>query len=70
VPHWLQRLAATVQQVRASRTAIAGLAENLLQVPRVPIALPDLEQQLTLAQGGQEELSLWAALIEALGDDE
>jgi hypothetical protein len=67
VPHWLQRLAGTVQQVRASRTAIAGLAEDLLQVPRVPLPLADLEQQLAQSAPTGPPVRLWAALIEKLG---
>ncbi len=66
VPHWLQRLAATVQQARASRTAIAGLAENLLQIPRLPLTIVDLERQLAQAEPPEPAPGLWAALIEGL----
>jgi hypothetical protein len=46
VPAWLQRLEATVQQTRAARTAIAGLAEELFRIPKVVVPLEELRQQL------------------------
>jgi hypothetical protein len=67
LPHWLQRLGAMVQQVRESRSAIAVLAENLPQIPRIPMSLPDLEEQVGRMVPGPAPVSLWAAIIEALG---
>jgi hypothetical protein len=46
VPHWLQRLEATVQQHQVSRTAIAGLAEDLFRIPKVVLPLDELRRQL------------------------
>jgi hypothetical protein len=45
VPQWLRRLEGEVYRVQASRTAVAGLAENLLQIPRVIVPLEDLLRQ-------------------------
>ncbi|HYT95023.1 MAG TPA: hypothetical protein VEL76_40275, partial [Gemmataceae bacterium] len=45
VPQWLRRLEGEVYRVQAARTAVAGLAENLLQVPRVITPLEDLRRQ-------------------------
>jgi hypothetical protein len=45
VPHWLRRLEAEVHRVQQSRTAIASLAENLFQIPRVPVPLDELRRQ-------------------------
>jgi hypothetical protein len=46
VPAWLQRLEATVQQTRASRTALAGLAEELFRIPKRVLPLDDLRREL------------------------
>ncbi len=46
VPHWLRRLEGEVHRVQAGRTAIANLAENLFQIPRVVVPLADLRKQL------------------------
>lgn len=46
VPHWLQRLHHTIQQVRASKTAIANLAEHLLQIPKIVVPLEQLQREL------------------------
>jgi hypothetical protein len=45
VPHWLRRLEAELQRVQASRSALAGLAENLFQIARVPMPLAELGRQ-------------------------
>jgi hypothetical protein len=45
VPHWLRRLESEVQRVQAGRTAIANLAENLFQIPRVTVPLDELRRQ-------------------------
>lgn len=45
VPQWLRRLEAEVQRVKAARTAIASLAENLFQISRVAVPLADLRRQ-------------------------
>jgi hypothetical protein len=52
VPHWLQRLEATVQQQRASRTALAELAEGLFRIPKVVLPLFELRDQLQDWDGG------------------
>jgi hypothetical protein len=46
VPPWLRRLEAELRRVQLRRTAIANLAENLLQVPRVVVPLEEVRQQL------------------------
>jgi hypothetical protein len=46
VPYWLGRLEFEVQRVRATRTAIAGLAVQLAQVPRTLLSYEDFQQQL------------------------
>jgi hypothetical protein len=46
VPPWLRRLEAELRRVQMRRTAIANLAENLLQVPRVVVPLEEVRQQL------------------------
>jgi hypothetical protein len=46
VPLWLQRLEATVQQTRASRTALAELAEELFRIPKVVLPPDELRRQL------------------------
>jgi hypothetical protein len=45
VPHWLRRLEAEVNRVQQGRTVIANLAENLFQIPRVPVPFDELRQQ-------------------------
>jgi hypothetical protein len=55
VPHWLRRLEAEVGRVRLSWTAIAGLATALVQVPRTPLSLADLEAQLRDGENPAEE---------------
>jgi hypothetical protein len=46
VPHWLRRLEGEVQRVRAAQSTIAELAEGFLGVPRKPLPLTELRQQL------------------------
>ena len=46
VPMWLQRLEVELHRVRMRRTAVANLAENLLQVPRITMSVAQLEAQL------------------------
>jgi hypothetical protein len=46
VPHWLQRLQGEVHRVEATRTALASLAENLFQVPKILVPLGQLRDQL------------------------
>jgi hypothetical protein len=46
VPAWLQRLEGTVQQTRASRTALAGLAEELFRIPKKVLSPEELRQEL------------------------
>jgi hypothetical protein len=46
VPPWLRRLEGELRRVQLRRTAIANLAENLLQVPRVVMPLEDVQRQL------------------------
>jgi hypothetical protein len=46
VPHWLRRLQAEVQRVRAARTPVAELAENLFRVPRRALSFEELQRQL------------------------
>jgi hypothetical protein len=46
VPPWLRRLEQEVDRVHAARTAIAGLAVQVLQVPRLVLSLEDLRQQV------------------------
>jgi hypothetical protein len=45
VPHWLRRLEGELHRVQATRTAIANLAENLFQIPRVVVPLDELRRQ-------------------------
>ena len=42
----LEQLEAEVQRVRASRTALAVLADDLLQIPKQKMALEELRRQL------------------------
>jgi hypothetical protein len=46
VPPWLRRLETELRRVQLRRTAIANLAENLLQVPRVVVPLEEVRRQL------------------------
>jgi hypothetical protein len=46
VPSWLRRLETEVQRVRAARTALAVLAEGILQLPQRLISLDELKRQL------------------------
>jgi hypothetical protein len=46
VPVWLRRLEGELQRVELRRTAVANLAENLLQVPRTIVPIDQLRQQL------------------------
>jgi hypothetical protein len=46
VPPWLQRVEAEVHRVQAKRSAINTLAEQQLRVPRRPLSLEELEQQV------------------------
>jgi hypothetical protein len=46
VPHWLRRLEAEVQRVRAGRTSVAALAQGLLRVPQKALSLDELRRQL------------------------
>jgi hypothetical protein len=46
VPQWLRRLEGEVQRVRAAQSTIAELAEGFLGVPRKPLPLTELRQQL------------------------
>jgi hypothetical protein len=46
VPYWLRRLGGEVARVRQAQTAIAGLVEDLFQVPRVAVPWADLLEQL------------------------
>jgi hypothetical protein len=46
VPGWLQRLEGEVELIRASRGAIAGMAEQLVHVPRMALSREELEQQI------------------------
>jgi hypothetical protein len=48
VPPWLQRLEVEVQRIRAARSAIAGLAAPLAQVPRVVLSLEDFRREMGL----------------------
>ena len=45
VPHWLRRLEGELHRVQAARSALANLAENLFQIPRVVLPLDELQQQ-------------------------
>jgi hypothetical protein len=46
VPHWLRRLEMEVQRVYGQRTAIATLAEDLFQTPKLPLTPEELQAQL------------------------
>jgi hypothetical protein len=46
VPAWIRRLEGEVERMRVSRGAIAGMADQLVQVPRMPIAREDFEAQI------------------------
>jgi hypothetical protein len=46
VPHWLRRLEAEVQRVRATHTPVATLAEGLFRVPQRLLSYEDLQRQL------------------------
>jgi hypothetical protein len=46
VPHWLRRLGLEVQRVRAGQSAIALLAEGLLQVPKRALTIEELKQEV------------------------
>jgi hypothetical protein len=46
VPQWLRRLEWEAHRVRASRTAIAGLSQNLFRLPRTTLTLDQLRQQV------------------------
>ena len=46
VPHWLRRLEWEAHRVRASRTAIAGLSQSLIRLPRTTLTLDSLRQQV------------------------
>jgi hypothetical protein len=46
VPMWLQRLEGELHRVKMRRTAVANLAENLLQVPRIALPVAQLQAQL------------------------
>jgi hypothetical protein len=51
VPPWLARLEATVQQTRASQTAIAEMAEELFRIPKVVVPLESLRDGLAESGG-------------------
>jgi len=46
VPMWLRRLEAELHRVEMRRTAVANLAENLVQVPRRVVPVEELRAQL------------------------
>jgi hypothetical protein len=46
VPQWLRRLELEVQRVRAAQTTIAILAEGFLHVPKKPLTIEELKQQV------------------------
>jgi hypothetical protein len=55
LPQWLHRLEGTVHQVQMSRTALASLAENMLQIPKVIVPLDDLENQVEEWAAAEED---------------
>jgi hypothetical protein len=46
VPPWLARLEAELRRVQSRRSAVANLAENLVQVPRLIMAVESFREQL------------------------
>jgi hypothetical protein len=46
LPNWLRRLEWEAHRVRAGRTAIAGLSQNLFKLPRFTLTLESLRQQV------------------------
>jgi hypothetical protein len=67
VPTWLYRLEATVHQVKHSQTDIAGLAQELLQIPRQTLPVEEVEKQLVKMGNSSSWSNLWPAIINALG---
>jgi hypothetical protein len=54
VPHWLRRLEGELNRVQAARTAVANLAENLFQIPRVLVPLDELRRQFAGLRKGRK----------------
>ncbi len=46
VPFWLRRLESEITRVRQTRTAVAGLAENLYRIPKVVVPWQEVQEQL------------------------
>lgn len=46
VPDWLRRLELEVQQVRMASSTVVTLAEDFFRLPRAPLSLESLQQQL------------------------
>lgn len=59
MPQWLQRLEGTLKQIDASKTELAGLAENLLQIPKVTPTINELRQQLGETSTVDSKSNFW-----------
>jgi ribosomal 50S subunit-associated protein YjgA (DUF615 family) len=46
VPPWIRRLETEIFRIRTSRSAVAGLAEELFKLPRLTLPLEELQRQL------------------------
>jgi hypothetical protein len=46
VPHWLRRLEAEVERVRAAQTEVAELAKNLARVPSRAVSYAEFRRQI------------------------
>lgn len=45
-PNWLRRLEQELQRLQEMRAGIAAQAENLLSLPKLPLSLADIQQQM------------------------
>ncbi len=66
IPQWLQRLNATIQQERASKTTIADLAENLLQIPQRKVPFAKLDEQLSQITTMPASSDVWTWMMTML----
>ena len=54
VPNWILRLEEEFDRIKASKTALMSLAENLFQVPKIPLSFHDLEKQFPWQEDAEE----------------
>ncbi|MGF1581561.1 MAG: hypothetical protein ACFCD0_19715 [Gemmataceae bacterium] len=60
IPQWLQRLDYSIHEAKAAKTEIAGLAENLLQIPKGELTLEELEEELHISATVSSSSNFWS----------